>query len=306
MPDSKRFLPPEVITRLGRLELQARQIVEGLLAGRHRSPYCGQSVEFVQHRQYTWGDELRHVDWRVWARHDRLYVKQFEENTTLPLTLVVDISASMGYGKPLQTKFDCAATLAACLAHLVLRQQDDVACITFDEAIRHRLPHRNHQRHLEDILQALSQCTPCQKTQLTVVVQEAAKSFTKRGIWVIISDLLLELSDLEAAIHHLRAANHEVVIFQILHEDELEFPFRTPMVFEDAELPIRVRCHPAAYRQGYLEALRQFLEQVREIAGRLQAEWYLVRRSEPLELPLLRFLSHRSRRFRIGVRSSRR
>lgn len=304
MSDSKRFLPPEVLTRLGRLELHARQIVEGILSGRHRSPYCGQSVEFVQHRQYTWGDELRHVDWRVWARHDRLYVKQFEENTTLPLTLVVDVSASMGYGKPLETKFDCAATLAACLAYLVLRQQDDVACVTFDEVIRHRLPHRNHQRHLEDIVLALSQSMPQQKTQLSPVVQEAAKSFTQRGIWVIISDLFLELSDLEASIRHLRGAKHEVVLFQVLHEDELDFPFRNPALFEDAELPVRVRCHPAAYRQGYVEALQRFLHQVREIAGRLQAEWYLVRRSQPLELPLLRFLSQRSRRFRFGGRAS--
>lgn len=305
MPDSRRYLPPEVLARLGRLELQARHLVEGLLAGRHRSPRCGQSVEFVQHRQYTWGDDLRHVDWRVWARHDRLYVKQFEENTNLRLTLVVDASASMGYGKPAQTKFDCAATLAACLAYLVLRQQDDVACVTFDAEIRARVPPRNHRRHLEDILLTLEQSAPREKTRVDLVVAEAANLFPRRGIWVILSDFFVDIEQLEAAIHHLRSKNHEVALFHILHEDELEFPFTSPTIFEDSELPLRIRCHPAAFRQGYLEALAGFVDSVRAVASRYQAEWYLVRRSGPLELPLLQFLSRRQRSFRLHPRGPR-
>ncbi len=305
MPDSKRFLPPEVVARLGRLELHARQVVEGLLAGRHRSPHCGQSVEFVQHRQYTWGDELRHVDWRVWARHDRLYVKQFEENTNLRLTLVVDVSASMGYGRPEQTKFDCAATLAACLAYLVLRQQDDVACVTFDEQICARVPHRNHRRHLEDVLLAFEQSNPAQKTRLDAVVAEAATLFPQRGIWVILSDFLIDLAQVETSIRLLRNKKHEVTLFHILHEDELDFPFTSPTLFEDSELSLRTRCHPPAYREGYLDALNKFIDNVRTAASRYQAEWYLVRRSDPPELPLLQFLSRRLRSFRLRPHSPR-
>jgi uncharacterized protein (DUF58 family) len=280
---------------LGRLELQARSIVEGLLAGRHRSPFCGQSVEFVQHRQYAWGDELRHVDWRVWARHDRLYVKQFEENTNLRLTLMVDASASMSYGQVGASKFDCAATLAACLAYLVLRQQDDVGCVTFDQRIRHRAAHRNHWGHLETILSALDQSDPREKTSLLPPVLEAASLFPQKGIWVIVSDLLIEPEELADVLRFLRSRGQEVVVFHVLHEDELDFPFSAPSIFEDCETALRIRCTPSAFRQGYLEALEKFLDHVREVCSRLQTEYYLVRRSDPLELPLLKFLAGRSR-----------
>ena len=306
MPGSERFLPPEVITRVGRLELLARNIVEGILSGRHRSPFCGQSVEFVQHREYTWGDELRHVDWRVWARHDRLYVKQFEENTNLRLTLLVDGSASMAYGRQGETKFECAATLAACLAYLVLRQQDDVGCVTFDEKILHRVAPRNHPGHIQSILGALEQTSPREKTSLWPVVLEASSVFPRRGIWVLLSDLFVDLDDLENSLHFLRSKTHDVVVFQVLHEDELDFPFSSPTVFEDLEVPLRVRCQPVAFRQGYLAALNRFLDGVRATCARFEADYFLVRRSEPLELPLLKLLARRSRQFKLSRGRARR
>jgi len=299
MPASRRFLPPEVITRVGRLELLARDIVEGLLSGRHRSPYCGQSVEFVQHREYTWGDELRHVDWRVWARHDRLYVKQFEENTNLRLTLLVDASASMAYGRQGETKFDCAATLAACLAYLVLRQQDDVGCVTFDERIVHRVSPRNHPGHIESIVGALEQTVPREKTSLWPVVLEASTLFPRRGVWVLLSDFFLDLEDLQNSLRFLRSRNHDVLVLQVLHEDELDFPFSSPTLFEDLEIPLRVRCQPAAFRQGYWAALNRFLDSIRAICARFEVDYFLVRRSEPLELPLRKVLVKRSRQFKL-------
>src|SRR6187431_2595765 len=156
MPDSKRFLHPEAIGRIGRLELRARFIVEGYLSGMHRSPYFGQSVEFLQHRQYTAGDDLRHVDWKVWAKQDRFYVKQFEEETNLRSVLLCDVSHSMQYGSGPLNKYEYACTAAVSLAYLLLRQQDAVGCLAFDEASRAVIPMRTKRSHLNSIIQALS------------------------------------------------------------------------------------------------------------------------------------------------------
>jgi uncharacterized protein (DUF58 family) len=155
MPASKRFLHPEAIGRIARLDLRARHVVEGFLSGIHRSPFFGQSVEFLQHRQYAPGDDLRHVDWKVWAKQDRYYVKQFEEDTNLRATLLVDVSGSMQYGSGPMTKYEYGATLAASLAYLLLRQQDAVGAIAFDEAIRVRVPQRTKRSHLTTIADAL-------------------------------------------------------------------------------------------------------------------------------------------------------
>src|SRR6185503_131704 len=164
MPASKRFLHPEAIGRIARLDLRARHIVEGFLSGIHKSPYFGQSVEFLQHREYAPGDELRHIDWKVWAKQDRYYVKQFEEDTNLRSTLLVDVSGSMRYGRGAMNKFDYAATVAASLAYLLLRQQDSVGCLSFDEKVRMAVPVRARRNHLEAILQALDVSAPRDKT----------------------------------------------------------------------------------------------------------------------------------------------
>src|SRR5262245_56017522 len=160
MPDSRRFLRPDTIGRIARLDLCARHIVEGFLSGIHRSPYFGQSVEFLQHREYAPGDELRHVDWKVWAKQDRYYVKQFEEDTNLRATLLVDVSGSMQYGSGTFDKYEYGCTIAACLAYLLLRQQDSVGCLAFDQAIRTRVPQRTKRSHLNSIVQALDAAAP--------------------------------------------------------------------------------------------------------------------------------------------------
>src|SRR3954463_9663090 len=187
---SKRSLHPEVIKRIGRLEIRARHIVEGLLSGMHRSPYFGQSVEFLQHREYSTGDDLRHVDWKVWAKQDRYYVKQFEEDTNLRCTLLVDASNSMRYGAGPLNKYDYAATIAVSLAYLLLRQQDAVGCISFDESPRITVPLRAKRNHLNSIIQSLSISEPRLKTDMFPVMRQAAETFPRRGMMVIISDLL--------------------------------------------------------------------------------------------------------------------
>ena len=182
MPDSKRFLHPEAIKRISRLDLRARHIVEGFLSGMHRSPYFGQSVEFLQHREYVVGDDLRHVDWKVWARHDRLYVKQFEEDTNLRCTMLVDTSNSMQYGNGPLNKYEYACTIAASLAYLVLQQQDAVGCICFDDRVRQRIPIRSKRNHIFSIIRSLDALKPQDKTDMLTVLSSAAETIPRRGM----------------------------------------------------------------------------------------------------------------------------
>ena len=184
--DSKRFLHPEAIRRLGRLEIRARHIVEGFLSGMHRSPYFGQSVEFLQHRQYAPGDDLRHVDWKVWAKQDRYYVKQYEEDTNMRCTMLVDTSASMQYGSGPLNKFEYSSTIAASLAYMLLRQQDAVGCVAFDETVRMKVPVRSKRTHLNAIIQALSTTSPREKTDAYPVLREVVESYPRRGMMVLI------------------------------------------------------------------------------------------------------------------------
>jgi len=176
--DSKTFLHPEAIKRIARLDLRARYVVEGFLSGMHRSPYFGQSIEFRQHRQYTYGDDLRYVDWKVWAKQDRYYVKQFEEDTNLRCTLLVDVSGSMRYGKGAMNKYEYACSIAASLAYLLLRQQDAVGCAAFDDAVRMTVPLRTKRNHLDSILQAMEICSPRNKTNLYQILRNVAEKLS--------------------------------------------------------------------------------------------------------------------------------
>ena len=184
MPDSKRFLHPEAISRISRLQLRARYIVEGFLSGMHRSPYFGQSVEFRQHREYTPGDDLRHVDWKVWARQDRLYVKQFEEDTNMRCTLLVDVSNSMKYGNGPLNKYEYASTVAASMAYLILRQNDAVGSVVFDERIRQSVPVRSKRNHLQSIIDSMNVNTPADKTEMMSIMRAVAEKDSRRGMMI--------------------------------------------------------------------------------------------------------------------------
>src|SRR6476620_10600508 len=255
MPGSKRFLHPEAIKRIARLEVRARHIVEGFLSGMHRSPYFGQSVEFLQHREYVTGDDLRHVDWKVWARQDRLYVKQYEEETNLRCTLLVDISNSMAYGNGPLNKYEYACTLACSLAYLILRQQD--------------------------------------KTDMHAILRQVAESSPRRGLMVLVSDLLTDRAGLFRGLRLLRQRGHDVLIFHVMDDEELDFPFNGPMRFEVLELPEHLNCNPRALREGYLNSLQAFLDEVRRECARNSCDYALVRTSEPLDAALATFLSKR-------------
>jgi uncharacterized protein (DUF58 family) len=295
---SRRSLQPELIKRIGRLEVRARHIVEGLLSGMHRSPYFGQSLEFLQHRQYVIGDDLRHVDWKVWGKQDRLYVKQYEEDTNLRACLLVDLSASMEYGRGPLNKRDYAVTTAAALAYLLLHQHDAVGCVAFDERVRQTIPMRTNTSHLATIIRALDGNEPREKTNFYSVLARAAETYPRRGMMILISDLLADPEDLLRGLRLLRQRGHDVLVLHVLDDDELDFPFAGPARFEGLETADHLNCNPRALRQGYLDAIEEFLTTVRRGCARDSVDYALVRTSEPLDAVLVAFLSHRNRRRR--------
>ncbi|MEX0613153.1 MAG: DUF58 domain-containing protein [Pirellulales bacterium] len=284
-----------MIKRIGRLEIRARHIVEGLLSGMHRSPYFGQSVEFLQHRQYVPGDDLRRVDWKVWAKQDRLYVKQYEEDTNLRCCVLVDVSESMAYGSGPLTKCDYAVTSAAALAYLLLRQQDAVGCAVFDESIRQTIPLRTSTSHLTTIVRALEPREPQAKTRLYDVLARVGETYPRRGMMILISDLLVDVDDVHRGLRLLRQLGHDVLVLHVLDDDELDFPFARPARFEGLETADHLTCNPRALREGYLKALDQFLATLRHGCARDNVDYALIRTSMPLDAALTAFLKHRQR-----------
>jgi uncharacterized protein (DUF58 family) len=292
MPGSRKYLRPEVTDRIRRLELTARRIVEGFLSGMHRSPYFGQSVEFLQHRQYASGDEIRHIDWKVFARQDKLHVKQYEEETNLRLHLLVDRSASMGYGDGESNKFDYSASLAASLAYLALRQQDATGMFTFDTQVRDTLPAKSNRQQLTRLLGLLDSVGADGRTDLPRVAREVTQAISRRGLIVIVSDLL-GVDDLVEGLRVMRSRSHDVALFHVLHDDEIDFNFSGATRFEGLESADFLNCNPRALREGYLEAMNEFLDKTRKACGRLSIDYMLVRTSDPLDAVLAKFLAVR-------------
>ncbi len=302
MPDSKQFLHPEAIKRISRMDLRAQHIVEGFLSGMHRSPYFGQSVEFLQHREYAVGDDLRHVDWKVWAKQDRFYVKQFEEDTNMRCTLVVDASNSMQYGDGPLNKYEYACTIGASLTYLLLKQQDAAGCVAFDDGVRTTVPSRSKRNHIRSVIDALSAVEPRDKTQLFDTLRAVAETYPRRGMVVLISDMMGDLTEGGDAHDHLkilkglrllRQRGHDVLVFHVMDDDELDFPFSGPTRFEGLEMAEHLNCNPRALRDGYLEALGAFLDEIRRGCAQNAVDYALVRTSDPLDAVLATFLSNR-------------
>ena len=298
---SRRYLRPDAIARIARLELRARAVVEGVLAGLHRSPFKGQSVAFLQHREYAPGDDLRRVDWKVWARQDRLTVKEFEEETNLRLTLLVDGSASMDYlpdrpsaAGPRLGKYDCAATLAASLAWLALSHGDAVGCSVFDDHVRAGVPARSARSHLTDIVEVLERPRAGRATAFAPVLREMAETLPPRGLVAIVTDLLGDRDGVFQGMRLLRKRGHDLVLLHVMDDDELDFPFEGATRFEGLELPDAVACNPRALRAGYLAAVEAFLADVRRRAAAARCDYALVRTGEPVDAALVKFLSRRA------------
>lgn len=292
-PDRQDILPREAISRISRLEVKARHIVEGFLSGQHRSPYFGQSIEFVQHREYVPGDDIRRIDWKVWSKTDKFYIKQYEEETNLRTTILVDSSESMQFGAGEETKYDYACSIAAAITYLLLRQQDAVNLQVFDERIHRRTPSRSGQTHLGTILSVLAEGKPVQKTDMFAILREVANEKSQRGMVVIISDFFVPRDQLFRGLRLLRQRGHDVLLFHVLDDQELDFNFAGTTRFEGLEEAGDLTCDPRALREGYLAAMEEFLSELRRRCARNVIDYQAIRTSEPLDAVLRHYMNAR-------------
>ena len=295
-PRESRFLDPAVVARLGTLELKARTIVEGFLSGLHRSPFKGFSVEFAEYRQYIPGDDLSTIDWKVFARSDRYYVKKFEEETNLDCHLMLDVSGSMGYGDHhAMTKFEYGACLAASLAYLMNRQRDAVGLTAFDENIVSMLPASSRPGHLRAVLVTLDRLRTAHETNVSKPLHQLAESLTKRGMVVLISDLLDDPEAVIRGLKHFQFRGIDVIVFHILDPDEIEFRFERATRFEDLETSEEIMAVPGVVRDHYLKEMGGLIDRYKRELGGTGIDYQLLNTKHPLELALLSYLSTRSR-----------
>ena len=297
--DYRRFLLPEEISRISRLEVRARHIVEGFLSGLHRSPYFGQSVEFVQHREYVPGDDIRRIDWKVWSKTDKYYIKQYEEDTNLRTTILVDVSESMLFGSGSMTKYEYACTIAAALSYLLLRQQDSVGMVVFDDEIRSQVRTSSKQTHLHALLSALAAEDPQKKTDMFDIIKQTAENKSLKGMVVLISDLFVDRPSLFRGLRLLRHRGHDVLILHVMDDEEIDFHFAGTTKFEGMEEAGDLVCDPRALREGYLNAVGAFLDELRQHCARNVIDFQTIRTSEHLDAALAHYLNHR-----IGMRQS--
>jgi uncharacterized protein (DUF58 family) len=290
-----RLLDPHFVSKLTRLDLTARLVVEGFLTGLHRSPYHGFSVEFAEHRQYMPGDPLRHLDWKVLAKSDRKYIKQYEEETNLRAMLLVDTSASMGYGSHGITKLDYARQLAAALAYLMLRQNDAVGMFAFASGQGEQIPPRSTMGHVRPLLLLLERLTPGGTTNFASSLHSLAERMTRRGLVVILSDLLDEPDRIEQAIHHFRHRKHEVLVFHVLDPQEVSFNFEREAVYVDMETSQRVTTRPQELRSDYRARVGEWRDRIRQYCIEKNAGYVPLTTDQPYDRALLEYLSKRAR-----------
>jgi len=300
--EPKRFLHPAVIAKIGRLDLRAKQLVEGYISGLHRSPFFGQSMEFAQHREYVAGDDIRHLDWKVWSKTDKFYIKQYEAETNLRAALVVDTSESMIYGREKHKKagtlgkYEYACTAAACLAYIIIRQQDSAGVTSFGWDVNQVIPPKSSQRQLDAITKTLDLSKPSGQTRIDKALRTVAEATHGRSMVIVFSDLLTDRESLFRGLEMIRHRRNDVMLFHILDDDELDFPFGGTTKFEGLEELPDLMCDPKALREGYLQEIEIYLTEVRRGCTRLGVDYNLVRTGDAMDAILSRFLFRRADR----------
>ncbi len=301
---SASLIDTSALMRIKSLQLRAKVVVEGFFNGLHRSPYHGFSVEFSEYRQYSPGDDLRYLDWKLYARSDRYYIKRFEEETNVRCYLLVDMSRSMGYGSQSYDKAEYAKTVAATLAYFMSVQRDAVGLLTFDEHIAEYLPARFRPGHMHQLMLCLQHALSGTATNLGPPIEQIARTVTKRGLIVLISDLLAPIDTLQTNLGYLRSRGHEVVIMRVLDPSELDFSFKDPAIFQDVESGRDLYVDPSTARESYLQRFRAHETAIKQACSSLGIDYYQFTTDRPLELALFDFLSARMRRGRKILRQN--
>jgi uncharacterized protein (DUF58 family) len=314
--DYRQYLDPRTLAKIAALDIRARLIVEGFITGMHRSPYKGFSVEFAQHRPYVKGDDIKYIDWKVFGRTDRHYIKQYEEETNLHVMLVVDASESMAYaGSQTQgwkpkgrspgaeggggwRKFDHAVSIAASLAYVALHQQDSAGLAVFDDKIRHFIRPSNNPRQWRTIVDELTSVPKKQKTRTGAILDEIAEQMRHRSLIVLISDLFDDPAGLVKGIQHLRYRRHDMIVLQVLDHDELTFPFNSTTLFKGLEETGELVVEPRALREAYMDELRKHTERIRMACHQMHIDYVQVDTSMPLDVTLPGFLATRAARMK--------
>jgi uncharacterized protein (DUF58 family) len=302
LPSYMHFLPQDALAKLGRFEVKARGVMQGFISGRHKSPYKGFSVEFSEHRQYVPGDDLRNLDWRVLGRKDRYFIKQYIEETNLRATLLLDASGSMAYRGDLAaecydrhfSKLDYARHMAAMLAYLLIGQQDAAGLVTFDTAIRKYIPARARTSQVRTLLETLEQTEPGGETALAGIFHDIAERIPRRGLVMIFSDLYDDPDALINALHHFRYRRHEVVLFHIVADEEINFPFDRFTKFKDLENAAnRLPIDPRTIRATYLARMGNFLKEIEAACGRMKIDYVRMNTSVPYDEALAGYFMKR-------------
>ena len=293
-----RFLDPELLARIGSLELLARAVVEGFMSGLHRSPFTGFSTEFTEYRQYNAGDDLRYLDWRLLGRTDRYFIKKYRADTNTQCHILIDTSASMNYAHASSvTKLRYAQFLAASIAYLLNKQQDAVGLVAFSNKVHTHVPARNRTGHMRTIFGTLSMLQPGGETGLAESLHQLAEILMRRGIVVLISDFYDQADRLKGAFQHLRFKGHDLVAFHLLDQNELDFDFTDPvLLLEDAETQEQMPVLPDVVMGGYRERMRQHVNDMRECAAANHVDYEMLTTKQPLDFALFSFLSRRAGR----------
>jgi uncharacterized protein (DUF58 family) len=295
----QKYLNPQTLASLEGLDLQARMVVEGYVAGMHPSPFHGFSVEFAEHREYVPGDDIRHVDWKVWSKTDKLYLKQYEEETNLLLYLLLDTSESMSYASGQNvSKLKYAQFIAASLAYMVLQQQDSVGLAVFDDMVRRHLKPAGQPTHLKELLHVMDTTPAREKSDLGMVFHDLAERFKKRGVVVILSDLFDDVPRMIAGLKHLRHRRHEVIVFHILDPAELEFPFRQTTLFKGMEGLPEILTEPYALRRAYQAEIGAFLAEIKKECQMINIDYVPLRTDQELDTALSSYIASRATRTR--------
>jgi uncharacterized protein (DUF58 family) len=288
-----KFLDPKVLNKITRLDLKARHIVEGFMGGMHKSPYHGFSVEFAEHREYAPGDDLKHLDWKVFGRSDRLFIKEYELETNLRTHILLDTSESMDYGGKETTKLELASHIAASMAYLILKQQDSVGMVCFDKEVKSFIPTSSSMGHLRPILGTLATSEGKNKTDLGAVLNALAERIQRRGLIILISDLFDKPEVLLKSLQHFSHKRHDVIVFHVLDEYELTFPFERMTLFEGLEDYPKQLIDPRSLRKAYLAEVNQFCEDMRKGCVRQMIDYVRISTDQDLDVELTKYLASR-------------